>query len=247
MKKILHRGMTATASGICFVVLLSGGGVFAQAPEPAVAAHNDGALPQPIGSRHFEALTGNSPFLRPLNLTETYVLRGIARIDGEPVATLFNRETKKSVLVTTNKANAERMQLVAVNEADAILGITAITATITFDGEKVELKFEPERVAPAPKSSEQHGGPGQGAHGEKGGDHGKRRGPSKEERARYEGLSEEKKAKFRTFMGQTMRKYPNLSREERGNMIRGALIRLSDGGDISVDKDAGGSSSSGKR
>jgi hypothetical protein len=33
-----------------------------------------------------------------------------------------------------------------------------------------------------------------------------------------------------------MRSYPNISREERGNMIRGAMIRLTDGRDLDVPK-----------
>ncbi len=40
--------------------------------------------------------------------------------------------------------------------------------------------------------------------------------------------------KFHEYIKQTMKKYPNVSREERGNMIRGALIRLTDGHDIEV-------------
>lgn len=31
-----------------------------------------------------------------------------------------------------------------------------------------------------------------------------------------------------------MKNYPNLSREERGNMIRGAMMRLTDGRDLEV-------------
>ena len=60
----------------------------------------------------------------------------------------------------------------------------------------------------------------------------KRKGPSKEDIDRYKSLSDEKRNKLRGYIGHVMKTYPNMSREERGNMIRGAMIRLSDGRDI---------------
>jgi tetratricopeptide (TPR) repeat protein len=46
--------------------------------------------------------------------------------------------------------------------------------------------------------------------------------------------TEEKQAKLREYIGAVMKNYPNLSREERGNLIRGAMMRLTDGRDIEV-------------
>lgn len=202
-------------------------------------AVEDPDLPRSLESGHFEALMGNSPFLRVLDLTETFALRGIAEIDGVPVATLFNRETKKSILVSASEANAEQMQLMEIsNGADDFL--IGISATIAVAGEQVELKFEPERIAPRPKNAGSSGrGPSSGGGSSEPKD-GERRGPSKEDIARYQALPDEKKEKLREYIRQSMQKYPDMSREERGNLIRGAMTRLSDGGDISVEPAAAG-------
>ncbi|MCB1087987.1 MAG: hypothetical protein KDM63_13130, partial [Verrucomicrobiae bacterium] len=82
---------------------------------PEAAPESD--LPVPVLPSHFENFISHSPFVRTLNLSETLALRGIAEINGEMVATLYNRETKKSVLVTAKEANAERMQLMEINES----------------------------------------------------------------------------------------------------------------------------------
>lgn len=208
-------------------------------PPVAVSPVIDPDLPQPVADGHFEALLGNSPFLRVLDLSETFALRGIAEIDGEKVATLFNKQTEKSVLVSASQANAEQMRLVGVNAANEFL--VGISATIAVGGEEVELKFEPERISPQPKGKS--GGSGGGDQRRGDGD-GERRGPSKEDIERYKALPEEKRQKLHQYIQQTRQKYPNLSREEFGNMIRGAVIRLSDGRDLNVDS-GGGSSSNG--
>ena len=186
-------------------------------------------LPRPLDPAHFESLRSSSPFRRTLNLSDTYALRGVANIGGEPVATLYNRESKKSVVVTSSAANGDGMQLVEVVPAS---DLTGVAAKISFSGEEVELSFEPERIAPVPKDA-----PRQGEAGKDGKRHGgeKRRGPSKQDIERYKALSEKQREQFRAYIRQTMQKYPNLSREERGNMIRGAMTRLSDGGELNLD------------
>ncbi len=219
-------------------LLLAGATARAQDAPPNL----DADLPQPLGDNHFEALLGNSPFLRVLDLTETYALRGIAEIDGEKVATLFNKQTEKSVLVSAATPNAEQMRLVGVNEATDFLA--GISATIAVAGEEVELKFEPERVAPKPKGRPS-GGPGNASGGDRRDGDSQRRGPSKEDMERYKSLPDEKKEKFREYIRQSMQKYPDMSREERGNLIRGALTRLAEGGDISIDANNSGGGSGG--
>ncbi len=226
--------MNARALLLCFGSLL----LVTSTRGQETVAMVDPDLPKPLEAGHFEVLMGNSPFLRVLNLTETYALRGIAEIDGVPVATLFNRETKKSVLVTAHEANAEQMRLMEVsNSADDFL--IGMSATIAVAGEEVELKFEPDRIAPKPKNpGSSAGNHGSGGSDQKDGDRPK--GPSKEDIARYQALPEEKKEKLREYIRQTMQRYPDMSREERGNLIRGAMTRLSDGGEIAVDPAASG-------
>lgn len=184
--------------------------------------------PSSMDTTDFEALKTASPFVRVLDPSETYVLRGVAALDDIQMATLYNRETKKTILVTPEKANEEGLKLVGVNEnADVDPGkeLQGITARISFAGEEVELKYEMSQLSPVPAKGGSSGGA-------KSSDGDKRKGPSKEDIDRYKSLSEESRNKLRGYIGHVMKTYPNMSREERGNMIRGAMIRLSDGRDI---------------
>ena len=195
---------------------------------------NEDLLPQPVYEGHFKQILSHSPVLRTLDLSETYALRGVAEIDGQPVATLYTRETKKTIYVTGEETNDQGMKLVEVVPARDLLGVSA---KISVGGEEVELKFESSRIAPQPKSGGKPGGSG--------GKDEKRKGPSKEDLDRYKALSDEKKEKLRNFIRATMQKYPNMSREDRGNLIRGAMQKLSDGRDIEVPKVDGNSGGGG--
>jgi hypothetical protein len=197
-----------------------------QSPETNVANANAPLVaPQEVTQEHFSAIRAQSPFLRTLNLAETYSLRAVAQIDGQPVATLYNRETKKTLTISKDEANAAGIQMVEVIPGKDLDGVTV---KVSFAGEVVDLKYDADQLS----SMAQAGGKGGGER--KDGD-GQRKGPSPEEKKRYESLSKEQKEKFHQYARQTMQKYPNISREERYNMIRGALSRLSEGKDIQVD------------
>jgi len=223
MKASSQTIVTALASGLIFV---SSAALPAQEPTTIT----DELLPQPVTEGHFNQVLGNSPFLRILDLSETYSLRGIAEIDGQPVATLYNRDKKRTVVVAADEANDLGMKLVDVVPNQ---DLTGVMARISVGGEEVELKFDSDRVNPQPK--------GGGRGGTSGGDRkdGKRRGPSKEDIERYKALSDEKKEKLRNFIRGTMQKYPKMSREDRGNLIRGAMQKLSDGRDIEIPEASG--------
>ncbi|MCB1203114.1 MAG: hypothetical protein KDN18_02560 [Verrucomicrobiae bacterium] len=184
--------------------------------------------PEAPSETDFEALRQTSPFTRVLNLSETYALRGVARINGEQVATLYNRDTKKTIVVTPDGKNDAGISLVGVNRAPELTGVIA---TISFAGDEAELRYEQSQISPEPKSGPGGGGP-PGSTGRP--PEGERKGPSPQDIERYKALPEEKQAKLREYVGHVMRNYQNLSREERGNMIRGAMIRLTDGGDIEI-------------
>ncbi len=56
---------------------------------------SDPDLPQPFDYRALQSVVTQSPFSRTVSFDQTYQLTGIAYVDGHPVATLLNRETKK--------------------------------------------------------------------------------------------------------------------------------------------------------
>lgn len=193
-------------------------------PIPVETIPSDPAPDAPLAS-DFEALRKTSPFTRVLSLPETYALRGVAKINNEQVATLYNRETKKTVVITRDGNNEAGISLVGVTAATQLDGVTA---KISFAGDEAELKYETSQLHPAPKS--QPGAPGQSGRPPEG----EQRGPSPQDIERYKALPEEKQAKLRDYIGHVMKNYPNLSREERGNMIRGAMMRLTDGRDLEI-------------
>lgn len=184
------------------------------------------AVPEAPTASDFEALRRTSPFTRVLSLTETYALRGVASIGEERVVTLYNRETKETLTVTPEGDGKVGLALVEVVPSPELDGVAA---KISYAGDEAELKYEPAQLHPESK-----GGAGGPSGASRSGDDKERRGPSAQDIERYKSLPEEKQAKLREYIGSVMRNYPNLSREERGNLIRGAMVRLMDGRDIEM-------------
>lgn len=122
---------------------------------PAAPDGDDDALPEPVSAEHFEAVLEHSPFLRILDPSETFSLRGVAVIGDETVATLYNRDTKQTIRVTESAAAPKPAEprLVDVTESP---DLTAVSVRIAVEGETVELFYEPERVTPAPSESSKY-------------------------------------------------------------------------------------------
>jgi len=102
-------------------------------------------LPSAVTRDDFQVLTSRSPFLRPLDPSKTLALTGIAEIAGEPVATLFDRESKTTHLVTRS-ANARGWQIVAI-EGDRSQPET-VAARISVAGEVFSVRFDPGQLKP---------------------------------------------------------------------------------------------------
>lgn len=183
------------------------------------------ADPSGTEQEDFEALRNASPFVRVLDPAQTYALRGVAEVNDVAVATLYNRETGESFLVTPDSENSIGMRLVEVDRDEAL---ESVTIRVFISGEEVELTYDPEQFTSAPRV-----GPGQG---QKGKGSGKRRGPSKEEVQRYQALPPEKQKVFQRYLKHVMETYPEMPRDERNNMLRGALIRLTDGQELEFEQ-----------
>ena len=130
--------------------------------EPAVKAHPQMSaqvpgLPEAVTAEHFDALRSHSPFLRSVGLSDSIVLTGIARFEGDLFATLFDTDTRESHLVS-GEANSDGWQLVDVRGDEADL--ESLTAKIQIaGGEVISIRYEklPEKLT--------RGGPGGGANG----------------------------------------------------------------------------------
>ena len=133
--------------------LLSLAAAIALALLPTLVAGEDSSigspspfLPESLEEGTFDALKSHSPFVRTLGLSDSVVLTGMARIESEVYATLFDTDTTESLLVTEN-SNSDGWQLVEVkgNESD----IESLTAKIQVaGGDVVSIRYEqlPEKV-----------------------------------------------------------------------------------------------------
>jgi hypothetical protein len=202
---------------LAFLVALSGGCLLAEEVPFVVGT------PEAPSENDFAALRKTSPFTRVLSLPATYALRGVATINNQQVATLYNRETKKTITVTPDGDNEAGISLVGVLPSSSL---EDVAAKISFAGDEAELKYELSQIFPQPRP------PGSDVKG--GGKEGERRGPSSQDIERFKALPEDKQTKLKEYIGSVMRNYPDMSREEKGNLIRGAMIRLTDGRDIEV-------------
>ena len=186
-------------------------------------------IPEPVTADDFAPLKMSSPFLRSLDLSQSLKLTGVARIEGQLYATLVDRESKKTHLVT-QAANPEGWRMVAVagNQAD----LTTVTAEIAMaSGEVFAVRYDEQQLHPPESqpgaSGGAQGGPQRGADGRPvysdfregiSGD-GFRGPPPPEMVAKLEKLDE--KARDRLIQG--IREYrdknPDVSREDRQRLF----------------------------
>lgn len=158
-------------------------------------------LPEPISQENFGALLEDSPFLRTLNPAETYRLRGLATIGGQPVATVFNQKTEKTAVITTEKARNEwGLRLVEVSRSD---NLSSVSVVLALSGEEFELAYDPERVAPAPQRGGAKGSKVQ--YDSKG-----RAQPPKELIQKYYSMSDQQRRKYWEWRNRYYQKNPKL-------------------------------------
>lgn len=194
-----------------------------------MAAEPDPDLPQPFDPNVLSPVVTSSPFTRMVNMSDNLVLTGIAYIDGKPVATVFNMETKESHIVGTEP----NFQGWTLQEAQPAPDITRSQAKISIGGEVVSVRYasltakdmkadnKSERSERSERSD--RGGPSSGDRFR-----GSSRGPSDEDRKRYESLSEKSREKFRDMMRSKFsdEKFRNAPEEERRNIIRKEFERI---------------------
>ncbi len=106
-------------------------------------------IPSPVDEENFEALKTQSPFTRVLDFSEAFALRGVAQIGNQSVARLYNRKNKKTVTVTETEANKLGMTLVTVNSNPE--NLENVSVRISVGGEEVDLHYDTNQIAPAPK------------------------------------------------------------------------------------------------
>lgn len=126
-----------------------------------VAFAQDGDfLPDSVGPIDFQHVSENSPFTRPLDLSTSLVLTGVAEINGKAMAVLMDKETKE-IHVVSEDPNPEGWKVVEIaHNTDP----QKVVATISVAGSAIaNVKYEQSAMSPKPKAMEikydQHGRP----------------------------------------------------------------------------------------
>ncbi len=201
------------------------------AASPAVpAAPVDADLPQPFDTNSLSAIIQNSPFTRIVSISDSLVLTGMAYVNGKPVVTIFDKNEKQS-LVVTEEPNLKGWKLI---EALPTTNIDRAQAKIAIGGETFSIRHSVLDKNDMTKGKSDKGEKGRGD--SSGGDRFSRgnRGPSEEERKKYESLSDNAKNKFRDAMREKFsdEKFRNAPEEERRSAIKSMFekIQKEDGG-----------------
>lgn len=192
----------------------------------AQAINTDPDLPQPFDPLSLTAVVENSPFTRIVSISDSLVLTGMAYVDGKPVVTIYDKDAKQSIVVS-DEPNLKGWKLVGATHAEKI---DFAQAKIAIGGETFSIRHTSLSKDDMKKEKgERRDGPGGG--GPPGG--GERfskgsRGPSEEDRKKYETLSEKAKDKFRNVMRDKFsdEKFRNAPEEDRRNIIRSAFEKI---------------------
>jgi hypothetical protein len=198
---------------------------------PAIpAAPVDPDLPQPFDTTSLGPIIQNSPFTRIVSISDSLVLTGMAYVNGKPVVTIFDKNEKQS-LVVTEEPNLKGWKLM---EALPTANIDRAQAKIAIGGETFSIRHSVLDKNDLTKGKSDKGDKGRGD--SSGGDRFNRgnRGPSEEDRKKYESLSDKAKDKFRDAMREKFsdEKFRSAPEEERRSAIKSMFekIQKEDGG-----------------
>jgi hypothetical protein len=147
---ILNCFSASRLPGLIFCVASVIAGAMAEEENPdAFPETRNEFLPATVAMEDFDSILNNPPFRRSLALSDSIVLTGVARIEGDVFATLVDTETSESHLVSET-ANSEGWQLVDVSGDETDL--ESLTAKIQVSGgEVVSIRYEKEAVVAAQK------------------------------------------------------------------------------------------------
>lgn len=200
------------------VILLSASGLFA-----GIDSMVDPDLPQQLDRSFANELLSNSPFSRSVNLEETLQLTGIAYVNGRPVATVLNKQTKERVLVF-EEPNAQGWQILAANagtdpsNSQIELKVGPETITMHYHGQELSTEWDGKS-----RSKTGLAGTGKSKEGDKLrpssllGDQG---------REMYSSLSSSARDKFKDLLKARMEKHPEFTQEQNSDYAQKVFAKL---------------------
>ncbi|MEZ0276184.1 MAG: hypothetical protein ACAH88_14850 [Roseimicrobium sp.] len=197
----------------------------AAAQMPASPMPNvDEDLPQPINEQDTAELLMHSPFTRNLNLEDSLQLTGVAYVNGKPVATVYNRETKQSFIVS-DEPNNHGWTLKDVSPSTNLRGTHV---TMMIGPEEISLGYGDEQLTPGSAKkgvptvnvarTDVPSGPSSMARNEHVSSSGKIRTSSylgEKGREMYAALSDQARDKFKETVRNRFEEKPDMTEEQR--------------------------------
>ena len=104
-------------------------------------------LPQPLDAGAAKKMLDHPPFTRALNLSESLQLTGVAFVAGKPVATIKDRTTNQTYVVT-GEPNAQGWKLASATPASQL---KHAEVRIIIGSEEVPVHYSETQMAPAKK------------------------------------------------------------------------------------------------
>lgn len=186
-------------------------------------------LPQTFDPGTVAPMIQNSPFTRAVSLSDSLVLTGLAYIKTKPVATILDKETHRSYVVS-EEPNPQGWKLA---EATATTDLNRAMAKIFIGGETVVIRYDkdaftPEAIRRRRGSSSTSSSSSSSSSDSDRFKKSEMRGPSEDDKKRFEALSENAKSKFRDLIRERMMddRFRGAPEEERRNAIRSAFERI---------------------
>ena len=107
----------------------------------------DPDLPQPLDMSAYAPLLQNPPFTRTVDYTDNLRLTGVAWLEGKPMATLLDKNTKKHYVVS-EEPNAQGWRLSGASLSSAL---HATEVQLFVGGETVTIRYSEDQINPPRK------------------------------------------------------------------------------------------------
>lgn len=191
---------------------------------------SDPDLPQPFNPTNVFTALKTSPFNRSVNLSESLVLTGMAYLNGKPMATLLDKESKKTYVVS-EVPNASGWTLA---EATPTTDLKRLQVKVNVAGEVVTIRHDKEGQEEAMKKKTAPGGTPSSSEGDRRGgedrgfSRGDRRGPPPEVVERYQKLSDGAKEKLRQHFTENRERVMNMNPEERKSFMEKSFKKIAE-------------------
>jgi hypothetical protein len=190
------------------------------------SAEKESFVPRPVDSSDFGALTSQSPFSRSISLSDSLILTGMAMVDQIQMATLLNKETKETYIVS-HQLNAQGWKMVELMKDE---DLEKVSAKVSIDGgEVVTVRYAEwflKRGEALPGRGVMEVGPGSGPREGSDGAKGKNDGGSFDIREKMMQLSEEQRSKMFQKMMKLRQENPDISSDQRREIMTEMLSQM---------------------